>query len=667
MQQLINTGQIKKLKTVAKGGIFLAAVLCFFVCLFSFNFVQAQPLDTGLAYAEQTGLPTTDIREIIANIIRVALGLLGIIAIGIILYGGWLWMTAGGNEEQIERAKKTLINGTVGLAIILSAYSIVLFVMRLLGIGGGEGDGGQYAYQPPGIVNMTGSGAWGKVITDHYPTRGQKDVPRNTKIAITFAKPINLASVATQVQDGEQGTVLVLNTSAISLKARIPSSTASSGFEEIVYPNTIRFYGFPVEVTLPSGATTTELYTIVLEPQTLLGDREKDITYAVRINNNVQTMDNKSVFANTASSYYEWLFTCGTLEDNDPPYVVDIYPGNGEVVPKNATIQITFNEPIFPNAQASFATSSNGLYYQDKTNGNYPIVFIKSGHSSMPLGTFKITNQYRTLEFASSLLCGTNACGLPIYCLPACDLSGCSNNIDDYEVVFKTAPTTTNPNKPKWSVDLNSAQSGVMDMAGNAMDANHNNIYERNTAAPFAVGFSNPDNYGWAFKISTDIDRSSPYIMNLSIGPETEMVLANDDLNILWSKRMKFLTLYSMAINEHPSPENRCSILKVSPCSTEPLGKSPSSSNYFNAAIAATTTYTQILHTPFLDGLNIYYLPEITSAVEDINGNCFYPGKGPSITSGAYCDGPYCCNGEAYNDPYSATCTIRWTSDYPTP
>ena len=139
MLTLINKKQTNKWETVAKGGFILAAVLCFFVC---FNFVQAQSLDTGLAYAEQTGLPTTDIRLIIANVIRVTLGLMGLMAVVIILYGGWLWMSAGGNEEQIAKAKKTLINGAIGLIIILSAYSIVLFVMRLLGLDGyGVGTG----------------------------------------------------------------------------------------------------------------------------------------------------------------------------------------------------------------------------------------------------------------------------------------------------------------------------------------------------------------------------------------------------------------------------------------------------------------------------------------------------------------------------------------------
>lgn len=73
-----------------------------------------------------------DIRITIAKIIRVILGLLGIIAMGIVLYGGFVYMTSGGNEEKVAQAKKIIINGIIGLAIILSAFSIASFIINSL-------------------------------------------------------------------------------------------------------------------------------------------------------------------------------------------------------------------------------------------------------------------------------------------------------------------------------------------------------------------------------------------------------------------------------------------------------------------------------------------------------------------------------------------------------
>jgi hypothetical protein len=73
-----------------------------------------------------------DPRTITARIIRTALGILGTIFLILVLYAGFLWMTAAGNEDSITKAKKLLYQGVVGLAIILSAYGITLLVFRLV-------------------------------------------------------------------------------------------------------------------------------------------------------------------------------------------------------------------------------------------------------------------------------------------------------------------------------------------------------------------------------------------------------------------------------------------------------------------------------------------------------------------------------------------------------
>ncbi len=74
-----------------------------------------------------------DLIVTITRIINVALGLLGIVAVVIILIGGFKWMTAGGNEENVAGAKKLIFSGIIGLAIILSAYAIASFVINRLG------------------------------------------------------------------------------------------------------------------------------------------------------------------------------------------------------------------------------------------------------------------------------------------------------------------------------------------------------------------------------------------------------------------------------------------------------------------------------------------------------------------------------------------------------
>lgn len=88
--------------------------------------------DLGLEYGAATGLGSTDIRTTIATIIKTAMSLLGIVAVVIVLIGGFKWMTAGGNEDQVGEAKKWIFSGVIGLAIILSAYALASFVINQL-------------------------------------------------------------------------------------------------------------------------------------------------------------------------------------------------------------------------------------------------------------------------------------------------------------------------------------------------------------------------------------------------------------------------------------------------------------------------------------------------------------------------------------------------------
>jgi len=73
-----------------------------------------------------------DPRTIAMNVIRIAFGFIGTIFLGLTLYAGYMWMTAGGEEEKVTKAKSLLTQAVIGLGIILLSYSITLFVMRAL-------------------------------------------------------------------------------------------------------------------------------------------------------------------------------------------------------------------------------------------------------------------------------------------------------------------------------------------------------------------------------------------------------------------------------------------------------------------------------------------------------------------------------------------------------
>lgn len=78
------------------------------------------------------GLGNEDPRVIIASVINVVLGFLGIVAVIIIILGGFKWMTAAGNEDKIDEAKKLITAGIIGLIIIMAAWGIATFVMNAI-------------------------------------------------------------------------------------------------------------------------------------------------------------------------------------------------------------------------------------------------------------------------------------------------------------------------------------------------------------------------------------------------------------------------------------------------------------------------------------------------------------------------------------------------------
>jgi len=79
-----------------------------------------------------SGLGNTDPREMAGSVINIVLGFLGVIAVLIILLGGFKWMTAGGNEDGIGEAKQMISAGVVGLVVILAAFGIAQFVINAL-------------------------------------------------------------------------------------------------------------------------------------------------------------------------------------------------------------------------------------------------------------------------------------------------------------------------------------------------------------------------------------------------------------------------------------------------------------------------------------------------------------------------------------------------------
>lgn len=85
-------------------------------------------------YLEKVGVNATfeakpNLAQTIGQIIKGVLSLLGVIFLILVIYAGFLWMTASGNDEQITKAKNILKASIIGVIIVMGAYAITYFVV----------------------------------------------------------------------------------------------------------------------------------------------------------------------------------------------------------------------------------------------------------------------------------------------------------------------------------------------------------------------------------------------------------------------------------------------------------------------------------------------------------------------------------------------------------
>lgn len=122
-----------KTKYHSLGVSLLANIILFLTPLAAFGFDFAE--ESGLKEtAETTGHEEMEaftpggIPEAIGYLISIVLSFVGIIFLLLTIYGGYLWMTAAGNEEQISKAKKIITAAIIGLIIIAGAYTITALI-----------------------------------------------------------------------------------------------------------------------------------------------------------------------------------------------------------------------------------------------------------------------------------------------------------------------------------------------------------------------------------------------------------------------------------------------------------------------------------------------------------------------------------------------------------
>jgi len=245
----------------------------------------------------EVGLGRKDPRAIIANIVNIAFGLLGTVAIILIMYGGFVWMTAAGNEEKITTAKAILKNASIGLLIILSAFALAIYVLsRLLfaTTGNKPGFGGS---NNAGI----GLGALGGgVIRSVYPAPEQREVPRNTAIIVTFREDMAADSICDAVANGYCAPGAKIKPDSIKIYKTDQGDNNSTNLND-------------------TRVASSDNRIFVFTPASYLGSPSEKVWYSVALTEQINKAGGNSAFS---LGGFQWKFEVSNKLDLTPPQVV---------------------------------------------------------------------------------------------------------------------------------------------------------------------------------------------------------------------------------------------------------------------------------------------------------------------------------------------------------
>lgn len=577
--------------------------------------VFAQDLGINAVNAE-ISLASGDPRVIAARIVRAALGFLGIIALGIVLYGGFVWMTSAGNEEKISQAKKILTNGLIGLVIIVMAFGITQYVINTL-LGALSGGGGGGVSGPPAVGRY--SGALGNsIIESHYPPRGGTGIARNTKIIVTFKEPMSpesfiegydthgTADLADDTLGGSpiaSGTVFPLNSDNVRIYKSADGETGARGVPNYLQPAAVKV------------SFTDDLKNFVFDPVDYLGSPSENIWYTVALKAGIKKLDGSDAFTGAFRDGYAWDFETSTIIDTTPPQVRRPWPWpGGTTVVRNTLIQINFDEAMDP-------TTVSGEW-----PASFSFIEVKNGAGVSINGKWEISNQYKTVEFTTDAACGTNSCGGTVYCLPA------RTAVD---VLAKAATLGDTPPEAEFPSD------GVTDAAGNSLDGNKNGTAEGPSA----------DNWGLNFSTNDTIDLVPPKVKSVEPAARTSNVVSDEPVGIIFDKIMSMGSFGTSNIVLDDNQRDECAVwftnggvnLTSSGAEVRSASDMPAKTKaiiYHGNFIPSNTTPPQTCSDgAAVDDPLVTYAPRATHRIKDINQNCFYPPSEDSSLGGRSCIG----------------------------
>jgi len=302
--------------------ISLIGILATAVSLLAFPAAHAQ-INTGIEYGSATGLSGDNLATIVGRIIHVFLGILGVVALVLILYAGFLWMTAGGDEEKVKKAKQIITQAIIGLAIILSSYAITSFIVSRLTEATGYGANG----------NGPGGGGPGPLPSDMFSV--QSITPPGNHAA-DFQWPKN-AQVHVILRNGNPDPATVPNSISVTAGGLPVSGTITVQGNVLVFAATAVCDENPAYTCLPGNSSIH-----------------------VAVAPTLKSTSGKTLSCGLCSA----TFLTSDLIDTQPPTVSIVSPPDG------ASVSVDTFVPVISDPHDDFAVASVEFFASDVSLGS---------------------------------------------------------------------------------------------------------------------------------------------------------------------------------------------------------------------------------------------------------------------------------------------------------
>lgn len=125
-----NSSRVESGKKVLQYATVGIVVIMFSASLLQFIFSTVGADTSGVgSTAQQIGLQSTNVTDLTTRLMLIALGLLGIVAVVMMIISGYMWITAGGNEERVRKARAVMFSAVIGLVVVLLSWSIIQYVI----------------------------------------------------------------------------------------------------------------------------------------------------------------------------------------------------------------------------------------------------------------------------------------------------------------------------------------------------------------------------------------------------------------------------------------------------------------------------------------------------------------------------------------------------------